>query len=127
MILAYSALETLFTTVFRKPILEASSDVSPNQVGFDETVIRIDSQKHWLYATADAQSAHILHRRLFSTIPKEWVEIFLSELQRKQDVDDTHVRIEDADHLKAPFRRAGLRFRVYHHGNLSAIEDLFER
>mgnify|MGYP000170851009 CR=1 FL=1 len=109
----------------QKADLQPTSGKSPNQVALDETVIRIDGQKYWLYAAADAETKQILHARLFSTTTKALTEIFLGELQQKHDVDDAQFLIDDADHLKTPLRRAGLRFRVQRHGNRNAIERLF--
>jgi len=67
----------------QKPGLQPSSDESPNQVAFDETVIHIDAQKYWLYPVMDAESKNILHTRLFSTTTKALTELF-GDIQRKQ-------------------------------------------
>jgi putative transposase len=109
----------------QKTDLQPSDNESPNQVALDETVIRIAGQKYWLYAAADAESKQILHARLFSTTTKALTEIVLGELQRKHDLDDAQVLIDDADHLQTPLQRAGLQFRVQRHGNRNAIERLF--
>ena len=37
----------------RKAELQPDSDVDPNQIAVDETVIRINDQRHWLFAAVD--------------------------------------------------------------------------
>lgn len=37
----------------QKADLQPDSDADPNQIVVDETVIRVNGQRHWLYATVD--------------------------------------------------------------------------
>ena len=51
----------------RKADLQPDCDVSPNQIAVDETVIRVNGQRHWLYAAVDPETNQFLHIRLFQT------------------------------------------------------------
>jgi hypothetical protein len=37
----------------QKADLQPDSDVDPNQIAVDETVVRVNGQRHWLYAAVD--------------------------------------------------------------------------
>jgi transposase-like protein len=40
----------------RRADLQPDSDVAPNQIAVDGIVIRVNGQRHWLYAAVDADS-----------------------------------------------------------------------
>jgi putative transposase len=109
----------------RKADLQPDSDVEPNQIAVDETVIRVSGQRHWLYAAVDPDTNQFLHVRLFQTRTTQLTLLFLRELREKQQVSDVTFLVDDAAHLKAALDRLGLRFRVCRHGNRNAIERVF--
>ncbi|WP_136590990.1 IS6 family transposase [Salinigranum halophilum] len=109
----------------RKADLQPDCDVSPNQIAVDETVIRVNGQRHWLYAAVDPGTNQFLHVRLFQTRTTQLTVLFLRELREKQQLSDTTFLIDDAAHLKAALDRLGLRFRVSRHGNRNSVERVF--
>jgi putative transposase len=109
----------------RKADLQPDSDVKPNQIAVDETVIRVNGQRHWLYAAVDPDTNQFLHFRLFQTRTTQLTMLFLRELREKQHVSDVTFLVDDAHHLKNALDRLGLRFRVCRHGNRNAIERVF--
>ncbi|MFC4248741.1 IS6 family transposase [Natribaculum luteum] len=109
----------------RKCNLQLADSASPNHVAFDEMVIRIDYQQHWLYAAVDPKSNELLHIRLFSTTTTVLTEIFLRELSEKHDVKDAVFLVDGATHLQTALRRRGLRFRYEKHGNRNVVERVF--
>jgi putative transposase len=109
----------------RKADLQPDSDVEPNQIAVDETVIRVNGQRHWLYAAVDPDTNQFLHVRLFQTRTTQLTMLFLRELREKQHVSDVTFLVDDAHHLKNALDRLGLRFRVCRHGNRNAIERVF--
>jgi transposase-like protein len=109
----------------RKVDLQPDSDVSPNQIAVDETVIRVNGQRHWLYAAVDPATNQFLHVRLFQTRTTQLTLLFLRELREKQQLSNVTFLVDDAAHLKAALDRLGLRFRVSRHGNRNAIERVF--
>jgi putative transposase len=94
----------------RKAELQPTSDVGPNQVAVDETVIQINDERHWLYAAIDPETNEFLHTRLFSTRTTQLTVPFLRELREKQHLDDATVFVDAAPHLTAALDRLGLRF-----------------
>ncbi|WP_380676781.1 IS6 family transposase [Salinigranum sp. GCM10025319] len=109
----------------KKADLQPDSDVAPNQIAVDETVIRVNGQRHWLYAAVDPDTNKFLHVRLFQTRTTQLTVLFLRELREKQQLSDVTFLIDAAAHLKAALDRLGLRFRVNRHGNRNSVERVF--
>jgi len=109
----------------QKADLQPTSGKTPNQVAVDETVIRINDQRYWLYAAADPETNKLLHLRLFTATTTALTEIFLRELRQKHDVEDAVFLVDGASHLHAALQRAGLRFQTERHGNRNAVERIF--
>ncbi|QCW02940.1 IS6 family transposase [Natrinema pallidum] len=109
----------------QKANLQPATDVTPNHVAIDETVIRIDEHQYWLYAAVDPETNKILHIRLFLTTTIALTERFLQELTEKYDVEDAVFLVDGAQHLQTALRRHGLRFRYEKHGNRNAVERVF--
>ena len=109
----------------QKADVQPAIGTSPNQLGVDETVIRITDQQYWLYAAANPETNEPLHVRLFSTTTTALTEIFPRELRQKHDVDDALSLVDAAPHLKSAVHRAGLRFQVGRHGTRNSVERVF--
>lgn len=78
---------------------------SPNQIATDETVIRINDQRFWLYAASDQATDDPLHVRPFSTTTTALIEIFLRELWQKHDVEAAEFFVDGANHLQTALQR----------------------
>jgi len=111
----------------QKAHLQPNSGKTLNQVAVDETVIRINDQQYWLYATADPETNKLLHVRLFSTTATALTKIFLRELRQKHNVEDAVFLVDGANHLQAALHRAGLRFQTERHGNRNAVERILRK
>ncbi|WP_380675878.1 IS6 family transposase [Salinigranum sp. GCM10025319] len=109
----------------QKADLQPDSDAEPTQIAVDETVIRVNGQRHWLYAAVDPDTNQFLHVRLFQTRTTQLTLLFLRELREKQQVSDVMFLVDDAHHLKNALERLGLRFHVCRHGNRNSIERVF--
>ena len=109
----------------QKADLQPESGRSPNQIGLDETVIRINDQQFWLYAAADPDTNNLLHIRLFSTTTTALTEIFLRELRQKHDIESPVLLVDAAQHLQTALQRSGLRFQMCRHGNRNAVKRTF--
>ncbi|WP_440767224.1 IS6 family transposase [Natronorubrum sp. DTA7] len=105
--------------------LQPAVDEDPNHVALDETVIRLDEHRYWLYTAVDPETNNILHTRLYSTTTTALTERFLQELTEKHDLDDAVFLVDGAKHLQTALRRSGLRFRYEKHGNRSSVERVF--
>ena len=109
----------------QKADLQPVSGKAPNQIALDETVIRINDQKYWLYAAANPETNELLHIRLYSTTTTALTEMFLQELREKHDVEKAVFLVDGAQHLHTALQRAGLRFQVERSGNRNSVERIF--
>ncbi|WP_181686288.1 IS6 family transposase [Halorhabdus salina] len=109
----------------QKADLQPVSGKAPNQVALDETVIRINDQRYWLYAAADPKTNELLHIQLYSTTTTALTEMFLQELREKHDVDNAVFLVDGAQHLQTALQRVGLRFQVERSGNRNSVERIF--
>ena len=109
----------------QKADLQPTSDGEPNHIAVDETVIQLNEDRHWLYAAVDPETNEFLHVRLFATRTTERTLLFLRELRKQQQVEQTTFLVDNAHSLKAALTRLGLRFQTVRHGNRNAIERIF--
>ena len=68
----------------QKADLQPADNASPDHVALNETVIRINGQRFWLYAAVDSSTNKFLYIRLFTTTTTALTQQFLRELQEKQ-------------------------------------------
>jgi len=92
----------------------------------DETVIRINGQQLWLWATVDPSTNEFLHVRLFTTTATALTQRSLQELRGKCDIENASFIVDHAQHLAAALHRSGPRFRTVRYGNRNAVERIFE-
>jgi transposase-like protein len=105
--------------------LQPTDGADPNHVAIDETVIRLDDERYWLYAAVDSDTNHLLRVRLYPTGTTAITPMFLSELPEKHRVDDEISPVDGAPWLQAACHRHGLRFQRVTHRNRSALERVF--
>lgn len=90
-LLACLGVDRCRTTVHKwvqKAELEPTGGCAPEQIALDETMIKVNGERFWIYAAVDPASNRILHCRLFTTRNLALTKGFLGELQQKQDVGD---------------------------------------
>jgi putative transposase len=109
----------------QKADLQPTGNSASNQIALDETVIRINDERYWLYAAVNPQTNEFLHVRLFQARTTQLTVLFLCELRDKQQVKQATFLVDGAHHLNAALERLGLRFQTTHHGNWNAIERVF--
>ena len=54
----------------QKADLQPTKGRNPNYVAVDETVIRVNDQRYWLFAAVDPDTNHLPHLRLHSSLAK---------------------------------------------------------
>lgn len=96
----------------KKVELQPEPDTTPNQIAVDETMIRVDARREWLYAAVDPETNEFLHVRLFQARTTERTLLFLRELRRKYTVEQTLFLVDGASSLSAALARLGLRFKT---------------
>jgi len=85
----------------QKADLQPTEGRNPNYVAMDETIIRVNNQRYWLFAAVDPDTNRLLHVRLFPTRNQALIEMFLAELREKHLVDDAIFLIDGAPWLQA--------------------------
>ncbi|QSG07781.1 IS6 family transposase [Halapricum desulfuricans] len=108
-----------------KADLQPESGQSPDHVAVDETVIRLNDERYWLYAAVDPETNELLHTKLEPTTNKVIAHSFFAELCEKHDVDDAMFLIDGSFSLKDACQRHGLDFRYERHGNRNSVERIF--
>ena len=109
----------------QKADLQPTSDTVPNQIAVDETVIRVNGERCWLYAAVNPSTNEFLHVRLFQTLTAQFTLLFLRELREKQQVEQAAFLVDGAPHLQTALTRLGLRFQVCRTGNRNSVERVF--
>lgn len=90
------------TTVHRwvqKADLQPAEGQDPNYVAVDETVIRVNDRRYWLFATVDPDTNHLLHVRLLPTRNQAPTEMFLAELREEHLVNDAILLVDSVPWL----------------------------
>jgi len=88
-------------------------------------VIRVNDERHWLYAAVDPQTNEPPHVRLFQACSIERTMLFLRELREKQPVEQATFLVDAAPHLRSALDRLGFRFQVTENGNRNSVERMF--
>jgi transposase-like protein len=84
-------------------------------------VIRLNDEKHWLYAAVDPETNKLLDAKLEPTTNKVIYHAFFAELRQKHDVDDAVFLIDGSLSLNNACHRHGLDFRYEKHGNRNSV------
>ena len=105
--------------------LQPAPDTAPNQIAVDETVIRVNGHREWLYDAVDPKTNELLHVWLFQARTTERTLLFLRELHDKVPVERATFLVDGAHFLQAALTRLGLRFQVCRHGNRNTVERVF--
>ena len=104
---------------------QSTSDMTPNHITIDETVIQVNDKRRWLYAAVNPETNEFLHARLSSTRTTQFIVLFSWELQQIVPVTQATILVNDAHHLKAALSRLGLQFQMRCHENWNAFESVF--
>ena len=110
----------------QKADLQPTEGRNLNYVAVDETVIRVNDQRYWLFAAVDPDTNHLLYVRLFPTRNQALTEMFLAELREKHLVEDAIFLVDGAPWLQAACHRQSLRFQHVTRGNRNAVERVFK-
>jgi transposase-like protein len=108
-----------------KADLQPDSDMTPNQVAVDETVIRLNDDLYWLYMAVDPDTNDVLHTKLQPTRNHYTAKEFMLELVEKHNLDESLFLVDGLPSLHNACRYHSLRFRVMNHGNRNSVERVF--
>jgi len=108
-----------------KADLQPESGKNSDHVEVDETVIQLNDERYWLYATVDPEANELLYTSLETTTNTVIAQTFLAEIDEKHDVSEAVFLINGAHSLQAACHRAGYGSRYEKHGNRNAVERVF--
>lgn len=109
-----------------KADLEPRDGRDPDKVALDETVVKVQGERFWLYAAVDPETNVILHVSLYPTRTTALTKMFLRELSAKHDVEDAEFFVDGAPWLQAGLFELGMHFRHETHGERNPVERVFQ-
>jgi len=110
----------------RKADLEPEAGRSPAYVAVDESVIKLDGDRYWLYAAVDPATNEFLHGGLYNRCVMAFSQHFLHELLDKHDLEDGVFLVEGAPWLHGALDRLGCALDHVTHGRRNAVERVFK-
>lgn len=94
----------------QKAGLQPNSGKNSNYVAVDETVIQLNDQRYWLYATVNPETNEFLHARPFPTQTTMLTKQFVEELREKRHIETSLFLVDFVPWLKAALFELELRF-----------------
>lgn len=110
----------------KKADLEPRGGCSPEKVALDETVIKIDGERHWLVGAVEPSTNRILHVGLYANRNMATIEFFLNDLNQKHDVQDAEFFVDGAPWLHAALHRFDIKATHETFGERNPIERVFQ-
>jgi len=95
----------------QKADLEPDSGRNPDTIALDETVVKVNGERFWLYAAVEPETNVILHVSLYSTRTIVTTKLFLRNLAEKHEVDDAEFLVDGTPWLQAGLFELGMHFR----------------
>ena len=80
----------------KKCDLEPAGGCQPDQVALDETVVKVNGERYWLFGAVDPKTGRILHIRLFPHRTIVTTKIFFDEFNEKHAVEDAELLVDGA-------------------------------
>lgn len=109
-----------------KSDLAPAAGKDPNKVALDETVIKVNGERYWLYGAVNPETSEILHVRLYPTRTIVLTKQFLRELAEKHSVEGAEFLVDGAPWLQAGLFQLGIHFRHETFGERNPVERVFQ-
>ena len=110
----------------QKSDLEPEAGRDPDTIALDETVVKVDGERFWLYAAVEPETNVILHVSLYSTRTIVTTKLFLRDLAEKHEVGDAEFLVDGAPWLQAGLFELGMHFRHETFGERNPVERIFQ-
>ena len=110
----------------QKAQLEPLGGWEPDLIALDETVVKIDGERYWLYMAVEPETNYILHLRLFPSRTLVLTKLFLRELADKHDIEDAEILVDGAPWLQAGLFELGMHFRHETFGERNPVERMYQ-
>jgi putative transposase len=108
-----------------KADLQPKDGRSPDHIAVDETVIRLNDERYWLYAAVDPDTNELLHTTLKPTRTNVIARTFFAELREKHAVEEAVFLVDGSHSLQNACHRHGFDFSYEQHGNRNSVERVF--
>ena len=95
-------------------------------IALDETIVKLDGERHWLYMAEEQAINYILHLRLFPSRTLVLAKLFLRELADKHDIADAEVLVDGAPWLQAGLFELSMHFRYETFGDRNPVERMYQ-
>ena len=110
----------------QKADLEPAAGRDPDMIALDETVVKIEGERFWVYSAVDADTNEILHLKLYPTRNLALTKMFLRELNEKHEIEDAEFLVDGAPWLQAGLHELGMHFRHETFGERNPVERVFQ-
>jgi transposase-like protein len=110
----------------QKADLEPDSGRNPDTIALDETVVKVNGERFWLYAAVEPETNVILHVSLYSTRTIVTTKLFLRDLAEKHEVDDAEFLVDGTPWLQARLFELAMHFRHETFGVRNPVERIFQ-
>ena len=111
----------------QKADLEPEAGRDPDMIALDETVVKIEGERFWVYSAVNAETNEILHLKLYPTRNLALTKMFLRELSEKHEVEDAEFLVDGAPWLQAGLHELGMHFRHETFGERNPVERVFQK
>jgi putative transposase len=110
----------------QKSDLEPAAGRDPDKIALDETVVKVDGERFWLYAAVEPDTNVILHVALYSTRNIVTTKMLLGDLAEKHEVENAEFLVDGAPWLQAGLFELGMHFRHETFGERNPVERVFQ-
>lgn len=95
-------------------------------IAIDETVVKLNGERFWLYAAVVPETNISLHVRLNTSRTIVLTKMFLRELPEKHSVEDAEFFVDGGPWLQAGLFELGMYFRHETFGERNPVERIFQ-
>ncbi len=110
----------------QKADLEPRPGRDSDRIALDETVVKVDGDRCWLFAAVEPETDIILHVGLYPTRTNIVTQFVLDELKEKHNVDNALFLVDGAPWLHAGLSTLGVSFRHETFGERNPVERVFQ-
>jgi len=109
-----------------KTDLEPRENIKPDKIALDETVVKVNGERYWLYGAVDVETGKALHVELYPARNTIYTKIFLLELKEKYEIDNCLFLVDGAPWLHAALYDLELEFEHVTFGDRNPVERYFQ-
>lgn len=125
-VLGVSRVKSTVHNWVQKSDLAPAAGRDPDQIALDETVVKVNGERFWLYAAVEPETSVILHVSLYPTRTIVTTKMFLRDLADKHEVEDAEFLVDGAPWLQAGLFELGMHFRHETFGDRNPVERIFQ-